>query len=305
MLPIKTNLTDNFLEEETRNGFIVSEQTKKIWAVEIDLLLEFDRICNENGLTYYLDSGSLLGAVREHGFIPWDDDIDVIMFRSDYEKLIKNGEKWFEEPYFLQSSYSDINYFRPHAQLRNSNTTGMLSYEGVKVPFNQGIFIDIFVLDGLTQDSIKLKKQIKKINKFKKLYNYIWMPYSDNPHKQRIKKVLSAILSLRYVDAAELFKKFDEEMQRYEEEPFVDKTGLRVDTKELYYLDRTWFGQPKKLEFEGYQVPVPNDYDKVLTAYYGKDYMEPKAIPTLHGEVIFDAEKSYLETIESMKNKEE
>ena len=81
------NFDNNFFDNEVRNGFFVCSLMKRAWAAQIDVLAYFDKICQENGLKYYADFGTLLGAVRHKGFIPWDDDIDVSMFREDIEKL--------------------------------------------------------------------------------------------------------------------------------------------------------------------------------------------------------------------------
>lgn len=78
---------DKFFEAEERCGYHISEKMKKVWAVELKLLDYFDQLCREHNLRYYIAYGTLLGAVRHQGFIPWDDDIDVVMFRDDYEKL--------------------------------------------------------------------------------------------------------------------------------------------------------------------------------------------------------------------------
>ena len=87
MLNIKLELPEGFLEEEERDGYLVSAEMKKIWAVELDLLNEFMRVCKEHDIRWFADGGTILGAIRHNGMIPWDDDIDVCMYREDYEKL--------------------------------------------------------------------------------------------------------------------------------------------------------------------------------------------------------------------------
>ena len=86
-LPIKIKLPEHFLEKEVRCGYSVTEKAKKIWAVELDLLAEFDRVCRKHDINYQIFAGTLLGAVRHEGFSPWDDDVDVCLLRGDYEKL--------------------------------------------------------------------------------------------------------------------------------------------------------------------------------------------------------------------------
>ena len=81
------------LDEETRNGYCISAEMKKLWNVQFDLLMQLDQVCRKIGAKYFLDSGTLLGAVREGGFIPGDDDIDVILLREDYDLLLRDGQR--------------------------------------------------------------------------------------------------------------------------------------------------------------------------------------------------------------------
>ena len=136
---IKLQIPEDFYKEETRNGYTVSEKMKRVWAVELDLLAEFQRVCEKYNLTYYADSGTLIGAVRHHGYIPWDDDIDIVMKRDDFEKLVNVGAYEFQYPFFLQNSYSDKGFFRGYARLRNSETTA-ITKQDVLCNMNNGIF---------------------------------------------------------------------------------------------------------------------------------------------------------------------
>ena len=115
-------ISKEFLKSETREDFLVDEKRKKIWAVELDLLLEFDKLCKEYSLTYFLMHGTLLGAVRHKGFVPWDDDIDVVMPRKDYDKFLALADT-IKEPYFLQTPITDSESGFSIAKLKNGTET--------------------------------------------------------------------------------------------------------------------------------------------------------------------------------------
>ena len=149
MVPTKHTLPDSFFDEQDRLGFHIDRKRKELWAIELDMLYELDRVCNKLNVQYFLDGGTLLGAARDGHIIPWDDDIDVSMLRKDYDVFLHEAPKEFEPPFFLQTGYTEKNYFRGHCQLRRSDTCAILPGELGKVYYNQGIFLDIFVLDEL------------------------------------------------------------------------------------------------------------------------------------------------------------
>ena len=138
-------ITEDYLKEEVKNDFLITIERKKLWAVILDLIVEFDKVCKKHGLTYFMVYGALLGAVRHKGFIPWDDDFDVAMPRTDYERFVKM-EGDFKYPYFLQTPYTDPESCYSYAKIRNSQTTGlseMFKYQR----FNHGIWMTVFPLD--------------------------------------------------------------------------------------------------------------------------------------------------------------
>ena len=146
----RQQLRDRFLEPETRCGHFVSVETKKLWKCMLDMLEIIVRICNENGLRWFLMSGTLLGAVRHAGFIPWDDDLDICLPRPDYEKLKAILRKELPPPLFLQDIVTDPGYPGMFCKVRNSATTAITPWwVENRLIADFGIFIDIHALDGL------------------------------------------------------------------------------------------------------------------------------------------------------------
>ena len=105
-------------------------------------------VCRRHDLQVWADWGTLLGVVREKGMIPWDDDIDLMMLRDDYERLLLLADTEFPAPFFLQSFHTEKNYYRGHAQIRYDGTAAILPAD-IKQPFHQGIFVDLFVYDNI------------------------------------------------------------------------------------------------------------------------------------------------------------
>lgn len=285
MVDIKIELPDSFFAEEERWGYVTPTAMKQIWAVELDLLCEFDRVCKKLGLQYFLHGGTLLGAVRDGRFIPWDDDIDLMMLREDYDRLTALGPAEFKEPYFLQNAYTDTDYRRGMNQLRRSDTTFILEREVKKrLPFNQGVCIDIFVLDGLAPEE-ELERHFAE--------------------KQAVRKQIGDVARQPGHDPAtvrELFRRYDGICKRYADARYVDLIMARPDTQGLVRMDRTWFSESVAIEFEGFLFPAPAKFHEFLAVYYGPEYMTPQLLATYHGEMISDVDVPYTQTLKRLWN---
>ena len=297
-LPIKLEIPEEFYKEEERCDYVVSTEMKKIWAVELDLLAEFDRVCKENNLKYYADGGTMLGAIRHKGFIPWDDDIDVIMFREDYNRLCEIAEKAFKEPYFLQTEYSDPGSFRGHAQLRNSKTTAILRHEEeFKFSFNQGIFIDIFPLDEIPDEegerALFLQQISAKREQVKKAVRY---GARYNQDKNKIKRMIKTFMHLFNGITKEIqrFSEFEKLESSYNNNTHkcVAKLFFPEVTKNFIW-ERKWFTEIEYCDFEMIKIPVSTQYDSIMTQFFG-DWRTPIRQETTHNGILFDSEKSYL-----------
>lgn len=260
-------IPETFLQEEIRCDFLVDEKRKKIWTVCLDLLLEIDRVCKKHGLRYFLMYGSLLGAIRHKGFIPWDDDVDIIMFRKDYDVLTKLGEE-FTAPYFLQTPETDPNFCNSIIKLRNSNTCFFSKYHGYR-KFNSGLLIDVFPLEDAMPETEEARwDEINQLN----ILNSLWLKM-PSPYKTR--HDIDRIAKYSNIDCRANLARINEIATMYND-PSTKYVGQLVNT--VYSFDREMFLRESfdntiYADFEGLKLPIPAGYDQILKTTYG-DYME-------------------------------
>ncbi|MBR2805298.1 MAG: LicD family protein [Oscillospiraceae bacterium] len=303
MVDTKHAFSADYFDEEERFGFKVDKARKEIWAVELDLLYELDRVCNKLSLQYSLAYGTLIGAVRDGRFIPWDDDIDVVMLREDYDVLISMGPDEFQFPYFLQTGYNDHDFFRGHAQLRNSTTCGALPKELMEVKFNQGIFIDIIVIDSYNDDQLDMLYAKKK--SFYRKRRVMMNRLHGGIIRNSILRCWRPFLMLKYHDTHELYREYDSLFSKTKDGEFVDALMFWKQSSQIKHFKREWLEKTHRVPFEDGMFPIPDHYDEILSLIYGNDYMIPKMVSNTHnleGQVIFDTNRSYLDVIKERRN---
>ena len=243
----------------------------------LDILKAFVRVCEKHNLTYFLVYGTALGAIRHKGFIPWDDDIDVGMPRKDYEKYIQLQSEYEGTPYFIQTFKTDPCYIYNYAKLRDSSTT-FLENAFKNHRINQGLFIDIFPVDGMSRE-VGDREKIGKKNKF--VWRQVYFSYLPalrrKVHKRTFFKdiLLNIVAGLFYVfDIAHYRNKRVERFVR--KVPFEEAkmAGIMFGfTWRINCMDADIFRETVKVPFEDIEVRVPKQYDRYLTLLY-KDYMK-------------------------------
>ena len=280
-------------------GFLVlleiMAELKDIWAVELDLLRVFLQYCERHGLRCWVEGGTLLGAVRHKGFIPWDDDVDLAMPREDYDRMCRIGNEGLEEPYFLQTAYSDTDYHRGHAQFRRSDTAAIRPSDCYQ-PFNQGIFIDIFPLDAAPDDRALVHEHRKRCLKILKLLKAKNTHCITSGRLTLIFRKLKARWMVKKMGWTTIYEKAEEEMRALARMPHT-KVGELTSLGEDKLWDKSIFAETVMLPFENLMVPAPKGWDAFLRVSFGDDYMTPIQAPSMHGEVVFDTERSYKEVL--------
>ena len=284
------------LDEETRSGYTVTSAMKQVWNVELELLAQFLDVCRRLGLRCWVADGTLLGAVRHKGFIPWDNDIDVCMMRPDYDRLVEAGPHEFKHPYFLQTAYSDKDYFRGHAQLRNTQTAAIRPSDSYR-PFNQGIFIDIFVLDAVPEDTEHLNKVLRSVRRTTRFLKAKDTPILLSGRLGLLFRKWRCQLAVRQKGWDTIYRSGIDDMLRLtniQDCRYVAEMGYS-GTENL--LDKHIFDDTVMLDFEQLKVPAPVGYELFLRTQYGDDYMTPRQIATAHDDALLSTTQSYTELI--------
>lgn len=268
----------------------------ELQAKLVEMLAFFHRFCIEKQLRYYIVAGTMLGAVRHNGFIPWDDDIDVGMPRADYEKLkeiVKKdnyGKYRFEFPLSGNREYSYIS-----AKMYDTETTFI---EKIRKPIKRGIYIDIFPLDGVGNTEEEAKKNYKQFYRYYTLY---LMTFCGFLKRRSIKKnmavLLGRIISPLFVSRDNLVKKIDSICKEndFDDSRFV--WNLLGGSEMKKALPKEAFGKPTPISFENIEVLGVEDPDMYLKALYG-DYMKLPPVEkrvSLHDLIYCNLKKSYLE----------
>lgn len=282
MVDLTIKLSEDFFKEEVRNGFLVSKNRKELWAIELDLLDQFRQICKKYNLAYYLDGGTLLGAIRHSGFVPWDDDIDILMPRKDYDLFIQYALKELKYPYFVQTDWTDSTFYCL-TKLRRSDTT-CIQQADLKghFNFNQGIFIDICPLDNVPDDHTECHDFMHRLHLIKLEAICIKTRYQCYDHNQENKERL-LYLRDQYQEIRQLYN--FKHTERFANLAFPQTSAsLRV---------RRDYNNSVLVKFEDDIYPVPEVYYNVLNMIYGSDFMTPIPGKSLHGKLLINTSLSY------------
>ncbi len=282
------------------HGYAVSDKMKRTWQVELTMLDEVDGICKKHKLRYFLVHGSLLGAMRHQGFIPWDDDLDIAMPRDDYEQFVELAAKELPSPMSIHTSSTEKDLFwGGYARIRNGQTTAIepreMGHQG-----NLGIWVDILPFDKCTPDERRFAAKEKRIRHlqrllYAKIYGRDYKAFGGmSTWKWRWYRLLAGCFShgklCRLLETA----------QRMYTDGESDQIAFFTGMGKYRRLLASDFAGVSELTFAGRKVPVPVGYENYLFAIMGKDYMkyppQEERKPKHRG--IYDPDRPYTEYVE-------
>lgn len=269
-----------------KHVMISAEDLSRLHQVELEILDEIHRICVKHNISYFLDSGTALGAVRHSGFIPWDDDVDVGMLREDYEKFIEIANDELSPRFFLQTHEKEKNYNKFHAKIRMKNT--IFPEPMVVTLSNRGIFVDIFPFDYIDDKAPRAKAHISKSRFFMKA---AWHTGPEFNVKRIKNKLIRLVLNPRKYHTYRL--KFEKCIKKNSDSPTKHLTCFvyhMIQKKDILF-DFSDIVPVKPIKFEDRTYMIMNNPDAYLTEMYG-DYMilppEEKRVCHVDGKIIFD-----------------
>lgn len=247
------------------------EELKRMQNIGLEMLIEVDRICRKHGIIYEIDGGTLLGAVRNKKFIPWDDDVDIRMMQDEYEKLREVCKTELDqERFFFQDCETDPGYRFGYGKIVRKGTTFYRVGQDM-LTMKRGVFLDIFNCVGMPQNPILKKKfNISCFIARKIGYSPIGAANEKNPFYRCLYRLLSKI------PMESLRKKYHKLNHKYDKvkTKYVRTPGWHYTQEDDGYL-RRWMDETCELEFEGHMFIAPKDYDGYLRQLYGDDYMTP------------------------------
>ena len=263
--------------DEIRAGFLVTSNTKKIWNRQLEIWAEVDRICRKHGINYQAAYGTLLGAARHGGFIPWDDDFDICIRRPDYNRFTQVLDGELGDDFEIKHKTFAV------TKIVHKHTTSIYSLDDRALDRPQGIMIDIFAFD-IAPDGTK--NSLLAFNAIQELLTAVFENLSELPKLKHLQdggqlvvelEVLEQIAALPFTDKlAELYRYVDALSGQSSAVGFFQDVldDFYPPSPTHTYIQNHWLDKTIYLPFETVELPAPKMFDEVLTACYG-DWRTP------------------------------
>lgn len=254
------------------SSIILSDiQLREIQEIEIEVLREVDRICKKHGIKYVLAYGTLIGAIRHKGFIPWDDDIDICMLRKDYNRFKKICLTELNERFFYQSKDTDSKYYHLFDKIRVNNT---IFKEDLleEYDIHHGVYIDIFPMDYVPENKLLRKIQFCKFHFYR---TGLMAKYMSMKERTGVKLYVAKLLRLLFkgMSLDKLYVKATKEAMKYDDQKHTYIYNFCSAVNEDSLCHANCLEDVIYTKFEDDVFMIPQNYDEVLKVEYG-DYMQ-------------------------------
>ena len=251
--------------------YMNSDELRKMQLIQLELLEEVDRICTKYGISYSVEGGTLLGTVRHKGFIPWDDDVDIAMVRSEYIKFCRACEKELDNAkYFFQTHDTDPEYRWGYAKVLK-NGTSFVRYGQEHMKMRSGVYVEIFPMDGIPKNFVE-----RKIFNLIRIWcrKIMWSEVGKVSCKSAVMRLWFSLLNRIPVDKA--FGMLNFLAGRYSERKADYVTCLSFPdcwVKGYRGFKREYYLNTKRMVFEGKEINVPEKEKELLLTLFGPNYM--------------------------------
>jgi len=252
---------------------IDSKTLRQAQFIMLEMLVEFDAICQKHNLKYWLDSGTLLGAVRHEGFIPWDDDIDLSMPVEDYNRFVEIAKDELSENVFFQTKETDPNFGLDFIKLRSNKASIVEFHEkGREVGYHQGVFVDIFPMLTLPNTEFHHKFYEQTFELIRSV-SAVSLHTPEGKDLPEVREKLVASLE-------PMHQGWEKEGTKVSYSGKMPDVAAWFDIEEMFPLE--------KITFEGLEFPIPKNPHHYLSENYSFNYMElpPEDKRTIHAEKI-------------------
>lgn len=257
------------------------EVLREIQLTQLEIVKVVDEICEKENIQYYLCAGTMLGGVRHQGFIPWDDDLDIMLPRDEYTRLMRVLKEKLPKEYWLQTYDTDLDYWQAFAKIRKKNT--VYKEKGMeKIPDAKcGIWIDIFPLDYASKKgtvNLKIRRLLTKGISFSLRRREFKLKYSAFS-----RRYIPLLVVLEFIPKKQI-KKMQEKIMKQRSNKskkyLVNLASTYEIDKETYPIE--WFEAKERIKFEDTNLNIPKEYDKYLKQLYG-DYMKLPPVEKRNG----------------------
>jgi len=295
----------SYFEGEEKEGFYVKPMMKRVWAAQLEVLQIVDEICTRHNIQYYADWGTLLGAIRHRGFIPWDDDVDICMPRMDYERFLKIAASELPAYCKIKNAYTETIWKEPITRVVNSHDVPYVPMREDIRQYYHGcpycVGLDIFPLDYIPTNEEELNSWVElylavygmsramrkglrineeTVQELKQIENLCNIKFSTDTRIEQQLLILADKIAAMYFDTNADAKECT--------------TMYCLVNNKRHRIPLSAFASAIRVPFENITIPIPVGYEKILTVYYGEDYMTPVQNAADHEYPFYKEQQPYL-----------